>query len=247
MEAWDPNLVYGVIVVFIAGVIKGLTGFGFALVTVPVLAILLGPKAAVPMIIILNAVSNVPLYLHSRRWSDIGRIWPLIVAGVIFVPLGTYLLIILQAGVLKVIVGVVICIFAMAFLLGLRREVRREKLGLFGAGLISGTLNGLISTGGPPAILFLTNQGLDKRRFRASLITYFLFLNVGTIPFHLAGGLISVFVLRQAAVFLPALAVGAVAGTAIVKHVSEERFRPTVLVIVMATGVMAVLSGLGVV
>jgi hypothetical protein len=124
--------------------------------------------------------------------------------------------------------------------------MKREKAGFVGAGLISGILNGLISTGGPPAILFMSNQGMERDRFRANLITYFLFLNMATVPAHFVGGLLSMGIIRSAALFLPALAGGAYLGTKLVKCVPEDAFRKAVLAVVMATGVMVALSGLGV-
>ena len=246
MEISLTQLLYGIAVVFGAGVVKGLTGFGFSLITVPLLVVLFEPKAAIPLVILMNAASNVPLYLHSRRHSGLGRIWPLIVAGIVSIPVGAYLLVILDTAALKMVVGSVICLFALAFLLGFRREVGSEKQGLVFAGLISGILNGLISTGGPPAILFLTNQGMLRDRFRASLIAYFLFLNMATIPVHLASGLLSAETVRTAAVFIPALAAGAFVGVRLVKRVPEEAFRKAVLAIVIGAGLMVVLSGLGV-
>jgi len=241
------HLFYGIATVFAAGIVKGLTGFGFSLLTVPILVVLLGPRKAVPIIIILNAASNVPLYIHSRRWSSLGRIRPLIAAGIISIPVGTYLLLVLDTAALKLIAGVAICLFALAFLLGFRREIKREKRGLIGAGLVSGILNGLISTGGPPVILFLTNQGMPKQRFRANLIAYFLFLNAATLPMHFAGGLISLEVVKYAVIFIPALAAGALVGTRLIGYVPEAAFRKTVLAVVMTAGLMLALAGLGVV
>jgi uncharacterized membrane protein YfcA len=247
LDISDLHLLYGIATVFAAGVVKGLTGFGFSLLTVPILVILLGPKTAIPIIIILNAASNVPLYFHSRKWSSLGRIRPLIAAGIISIPVGTYLLLVLDTAVLKLIVGIAICLFALAFMLGFRREIKREKHGLIGAGLVSGILNGLISTGGPPVILFLTNQGVPKQRFRASLIAYFLFLNTATLPVHYAGGLISLEVVEYAAIFMPALAAGALVGTRLIGYVPEAAFRKAVLTVVMAAGLMLVLAGFGVI
>lgn len=247
MDISGIYLFCGIAAVFAAGIIKGLTGFGFALFTVPILVTLLGPRTAVPVIVILNAVTNVPLYFHSRRGSSLRRIWPLIASGIVSIPLGTYLLMVLDTTVLKLIVGIVICLFAFAFLLGFRREIRREKGGLVAAGLVSGVLNGLISIGGPPVILFLTNQGMPKERFRANLIAYFLFLNAATLPVYFAGGLLSLEVVRYAAMFIPALAGGALVGIKLVGYVPEVTFRKTVLAMVMAAGFMVALAGLGVV
>jgi uncharacterized membrane protein YfcA len=241
------DLVYAMVVVLAAGVVKGLTGFGFALLTVPFLVVLFDPKTAIPIIIILNALSNVPLFIHSRKWSDLKRIWPLIVTGIISIPAGTYLLVVLDAVAVRMIVGVAVCLFALAYLLGFRREIRRERWGMVGAGMLSGVLNGLISAGGPPVILFLSNQGMARDVFRANLIAFFLFQNIATLSVQLSSGLVSQHIARLAAVLILPLAAGALVGTRLVKHVPETAFRKAVLAIVLAAGLMVVLSSAGVV
>jgi uncharacterized membrane protein YfcA len=241
------HLVYGAAIVFAAGIVKGLTGFGFALVVVPVLVILFDPKSAIPVIVMLNAASNVPLYFHSRKSATPRHLWPLIAAGMISIPVGTYLLISLDTSAIRAVVGLAVCVFALAFLMGFRRQIKHERSGFVGAGLISGVLNGLISTGGPPAILFLSNQGMARDRFRANLITYFLFQNAVTIVLHVSSGLVSRETLRLTGVFVPTLAVGLWVGTRLVRRVPETTFRKAVLAIVLITGLMAVLSSAGLV
>jgi len=234
-------------VVYAAGLTQGLTGFGFSLVTVPVVVIILGPKTAVPVIMLLSLVLNVMLYAQSRKWSDTRRIRPLIIAGIASVPLGALLLVMLDPSVLKLVVGCAIFGFALASLLGFRREVRNERLGFVGVGLVSGTLNGAISTSGPPVILFLANQGVTKRTFRASLVTYFLFLNLAALPVYLIGGLMSVRIVKLAGLLVGPMLLGAWSGSRLVGAVPEKAFRSTTLAIVLATGVLAVLSSLGLV
>jgi uncharacterized membrane protein YfcA len=231
--------------VFVAGIIKGLTGFGFSLFAAPALIVLLGPRTAVPIIVLLNSFTNIVLFVEARRLADIRRIGPLIVAGIAAVPLGMLLLLVLDVSVIKLIVGIAIVLFALAFLIGFQRPVESERHGLVVAGLISGTLNGVISTGGPPAILFLTNQGLTKTVLRANLITYFLFLSLATIPIFLAGGLLSWDILIRFALFLPSLLVGAFSGSRLLHRVPERAFRVVTLAIVICAGVAAILSGLG--
>jgi uncharacterized membrane protein YfcA len=237
----------GFLTVFAAGMVKGLTGFGFSLMVVPILVILIGPHTAIPVIVVLNALTNVVLFAGCRRAASARRVLPLVIAGIATVPIGMYLLLALDAVTLKFIVGGVIVIFALAFLMGFRKPIDREGPGFILAGLISGTLNGVISTGGPPVILFLTNQGIAKEEFRASLITYFLFLNLATVPVYFAGGLMSRTVGTYAAVLVPALLLGAFAGSKLLHAIPEKTFRTAVLAIVMVAGIMSVLSGLGLV
>jgi uncharacterized membrane protein YfcA len=245
MDGTPHVIICGIIAVFVAGVIKGLTGFGFSLAAVPILVLLLGPRTAIPIVIVLNALTNIGLYLSVRESADLRRIRPLIIAGIVSVPPGMALLLVLNASVLKAIIGCAICAFALAFLLGFKRRVRNEKRGLVVAGLVSGTLNGAISTGGPPVILFLSNQGDAKHPFRANLIAYFLFLSLASVPIFIAGGLVTFRVTRYALIFFPGLILGALAGNWILHRVPEKTFRMIALLVVLAAGVIAVLSSTG--
>lgn len=231
--------------VYFAGVTQGLTGFGFSLVSVPILVAILTPRTVIPVVLLLSVLLNLQLYIHVRKAADLRRIAPLVVTGIASMPVGTWLLVRLDVAVIKLVVGVVILIFSLAFLTGFRRESENERLGLSLVGLASGTLNGMISMSGPPVILFLTNQGVAKQAFRASLITYFLFLNLATVPVFLAGGLLSGQVLKYALASVPALILGAYTGNRLVHRIPEHHFRTVVLLVVIIAGVMSALSGLG--
>jgi uncharacterized membrane protein YfcA len=239
--------IYAIIAVIAAGVIKGLTGFGFSLVSVPVLIVVLGPTTAVPVVILLNAVANVVLFPLVRKAANLKRIVPLIIAGIVTIPLGVLLLLALDTGTVELVAGSVTIFFALAFLAGFQRPVADEKWGFAAAGLISGTLNGLISTGGPPAILFLTNQGVPKKAFRASMLAYFLCLSIVSVPTFLVGGLLSLEVVHYALMLLPAMFLGAFVGSKLLHGLPERTFRVTSLVVVMLAGTLSVLSSLGII
>jgi uncharacterized membrane protein YfcA len=200
----------------------------------------------VPVIILLNATANVAMFPLVRREAHLRRIVPLIVAGIAAVPLGMLLLLRLDPQTVKLVAGIATILFALAFLAGFQRPFSNEKWGFAAAGLISGTSNGLISTGGPPAVLFLTNQGVAKKAFRASLIAYFLCLNLASVPMFLAGGLLSVQVAKYALMLVPAMFLGAFVGSKLLHRLPERTFRVTALVVVMLAGLLSVLSSLGV-
>ena len=205
---------------------------------------ILAPRTVIPVVLLLSVLLNLHLYVGVRKGADLKRMMPLVVAGIASMPVGTWLLVRLDVAVIKIVAGVVIFMFSLAFLLGLSRQAANERLGLSLVGLASGTLNGMISMSGPPVILFLTSQGDAKRTFRASLITYFLFLNLATVPVFLAGGLFSAQVLKYALASVPALIAGAYTGSRLVHRIPEHHFRTVVLLIVMVAGVVSALSGL---
>ena len=242
---FEPSsLALGGLIVLAAGLVQGLLGFGFALVAVPVLALVMVPREAVPVALVLGTFINLFLYLEVRGRVQAGRLLPLVLAGIAGIPVGTYLLVSLNTGILRIAIGCLVALSALAFLAGLERPIKRERIGLAASGFTSGILNGVASMSGPPVVLFLANQGMPKDAFRASLIAYFLVLNLATVPVYIVARLVSVDVLAYAGVLLPLMAAGALAGSRLARRVPEKAFRRAVLVAVAAAGVVAVVSGI---
>jgi len=238
-------IIYSVLCVYVGGCVKGLTGFGFSLVAVGTLVLVAPPSSVVPVVLLMNSLINLVLISSVRKEVDMGRILPLALAGVAGLPLGTYILVVMNADVLRIVIGVVILLFAAALLLGFRREIKRERLGSGVVGAASGILNGSVGMGGPPIVLFLSHLGLGKRSFRANLVGYFLCINLAAIPFYYAGGLLTEEVFKMFALFIPALALGGLTGARLVSRVSERNFRYITLAIVMVAAMLAILTGLG--
>jgi len=232
------------ITVLLASLVAGLTGFGFAIVAVPILMILMPPKAVVPLVQLLSAVLNVAILVEARKWIDLKRMWPLLLAGIAGVPLGTYLLLILDPQTLRILVGAVVVVSAVAMLAGWRWSVRNEKLASVPVGLASGALGGSTGMPGPPVILFFTNQGMAKQTFRANLVLYFTCVGLVTVLSLLVGGLINEEVLVRWAGLLPAVALGTLAGMWLARRIDQARFRQITLGVLILTGVAAITSGL---
>ena len=238
-------LLTGGIITFCAATVAGTTGFGYGLVSVPLLTLLLPPRLVVPAVTTHIFLLSLLILLEVIKNVDLRRIWPLMATGLIGMPLGLYVLLVLSEGALRMIIGVVIVLFALALLLGLNLEIRNEKLALAPVGMASGLLASGIAMAGPPVILFFSNQGMPKQVFRANLAAYFVFLNSVTIPAHAASGLITGEVVRNALLFLPTLVVGMVLGSFFSRRVPEAQFRRVVLFVVLCTGLLSITSGLG--
>jgi uncharacterized membrane protein YfcA len=245
MSIPTPTLIAGIASIFVAGLTSGLTGFGFALVTVPLLVIFMPPKLAVPVVLLLGNVTKLMILTETHGWLDFKRFWPLIVAGVAATPIGTYVLSILDAQTMKTAIGVIIVLAALAMLAGFQRPVRSEKLSLVPVGLASGLLQGSTAMGGPPTVLFFANQGADKQICRANFTLFFLAMSLVAIPAQLAAGLLTKQVLVYALWFVPALLAGTLAGMRLARIVSEAGFRKVTLIVVILTGISAIASGLG--
>jgi len=239
-------IIIGFFVIFLAGLTKGLTSFGFALISVPILLIFLSPKIVIPIALICSIVINIFILVETRKLVDLRRIWILIITSIVGIPIGTYILIVLDIGMLKVLVASIIILLSIFLWSGIKKKIKNEKLAFIPVGFISGLLNGSTSMGGPPVILLLANQSLEKKIFRANLTTYFIVLNLITLTTFIIGGLVTEEVIGFVLLFFPALIFGALAGIKLVNKVEEELFKKVVLLIVIFTGLLSIVSGMNV-
>ncbi len=238
-------ILIGCIVIFLAGLTQGVTGFGFALISAPIMVIFFSPKVVVPVVVTYGLLISLVILVECRRWLDLRRIWALMVAGLAGIPVGVHLLTVLEAATLKVLIGGAITLFALAILTGFRKPIENERLAFGPVGFVSGLLGGSTSMGGPPAVLFFSNQGVEKQTFRANLVAYFLVLSVGAVMAFIFNGLVTEEVIYYTIVFLPAMVLGGLSGIKVANKVEEEIFQKIVLFVVITAGLLSVASGLG--
>jgi uncharacterized membrane protein YfcA len=230
--------------VFLGSMLSGMTGFGFALIAVPLLTLVLAPQTVVPMVRLQSLLTGTLVVLDARRWLDLPRVWLLIVASLVGLPLGVYLLTVWNTDTLKVFIGSVTVLFASLMLLGANIQLGEGPLVKAPVGFVSGVLGGSTGMAGPPMVIFFSSRAVEKQAFRANLALLFAVQNVFSIPLYAAGGVLTRGVLVSTIVLLPALLIGAPLGIRLSQRVNEVVFRKVALLAVIATGLVAVVSGL---
>ena len=243
---FEPSfLVIGLVTLLVAGMVQGLTGFGFALVCVPVLSLFISPKLITPMIVIYGATMNVIILYHARRFAQPRYVWPLALAGILGIPIGVRLLVVLSPDALRMLIGVTVSLAAVLMALGARVRIKRERLAFLPVGLASGILGGSVGIGGPPVILFFTNQGLPREVFRANFSVYGFGVTLAAIASFSVAGLFTSEVFEYAAWLFPGILVGVLLGNALTHRLPERLFRAMALVVVGSGGVLSTLNGIG--
>lgn len=211
--------------IFLSGIVQGTTGFGFSFLVMPFLFFFIEPSILIPVSVSINLVLNI--FIISRSWRDVHlkRILPLIISGLIGVPFGVRLLKVFGQDILTVIFGLVLLVFAIVQLSGIRFDVKNERLALFPVGLLSGLLNGAVSLSGPPVILFFSNQKLKRHHMRANLVGYFLVLNLFTLINYYLSGVFVKGIFDILLIFVPVVFAGAFIGVNLIHFIPDEKFR----------------------
>lgn len=227
---------------FGAATIRGLTGFGMAIILVPLLGLVIEPRNAVVLAILLQLLIG-PVGLRSIL-ADGDRATALPIAGIAMAatPLG---LIALQAtppdAARLIIAGVAIGAFVLV-LLPMRPDGHRPSRAEIGlTGIASGILTGFAAMPGPPVVPFYLRQRIEPRIARASMMLVFFGTAIaGSLSAFVLGAAAAQTALLAAALFVPML-IGNWAGGLAFGRVPPPLWRSFVAVVLGIAGVSAVL------
>lgn len=236
-------LTAGSLAVLAAGFVQGLAGFGFVLVVVPVLLVLLDPPDAVSLSQVMGLF--VCLYVAARAWRyvKIKQMLLVIVATLPGIWFGAAILLLWPASGIKILAGLAVIASTIPMLFGFRRRFRRERSAALVAGGISGLLQGSTGLAGPPVVILLANQGWDRDAFRASVSLFLAVVTIiALIVFRLNGILQDVTFVRAAMLF-PALLLGVSAGVWLAPRIDAQRFQRVVTILILCTGTITLITG----
>lgn len=231
------------LIIFISAMIQGVTSFGFSLIGVPLLALIMPLDIIVPMLVLFSLVLNILVYSKIKGHVNKRQILILIIFGLISIPIGIYGLSVVDEKIIKLIVGTIIIVSALAMQFGFKVTFKKQDIAYGLTGFLSGILNGASSLSGPPVILLLSNEGVDKNNFRKTLATYFMTLNLFSIPMFLMSGFLTRDVMINTIKLSPALFIGTLLGIGLGNKIPDVVFRKVTLVLIFVMGLMTLLSG----
>jgi uncharacterized protein len=234
----------GSLFVFLAAIVRGFAGFGFSLLVITALSLLMPPATIIPSMFMLEIAAS--LHLLPTIWKDIHwrSLAPLIIGCAIGTPLGVWLLANVPVPPMQVALALFV-LTAVCFLWwGFALKTMPGTVASGGVGAASGLANGAFGIGGPPAILFYFASPAGNAAGRASLIAYFLMTDVIGLAFLSREGLITWPTFYMALIFLPALILGNWIGARGFKRTDPATFRKGVLVVLAILAVLSAAKGI---
>ena len=223
----------------VAAGIQSLSGFGFSLFIVPVLAVLIGPKETVFLANVLSVVLNAVQLPQMRASVDWQASWRLLVGSFIGMPFGVAVLVVLDPGLLKLVIAGTVIVFTALLVRGLRLQ-QGGGLGDVGVGFVSGVLNTSTSMSGPPVVISLEGKGLPPMRFRASNTFFFFVGAIGSVVLLAIGGASTVLAWQAAVVALPGVFFGRLVGNTFYRGINDRLFRRIVFGVLLISASVAI-------
>ena len=212
-------------IALIAGLARGFSGFGAALIFVPVVSALVSPRVAAPLLLVIDAVLTLPMIRPAFAQVEFRQLAIMFGGAVVTVPLGTWLLVVGDALTLRwMIAGLAVAMLALlASGWRYRGEPRTHYTILVGA--LSGLFSGIGQLGGPPVVAYLLGGKNPAAQMRAFIIAFFFTTGLLSFVTYAVKHLITWEVLRLAVFAGPAYGIGLYLGSRMFGLASEATFR----------------------
>jgi uncharacterized protein len=231
------------VAVFTAAFVQVLSGFGFALLAVPLMTLKVTTKEAVIITTLLGAGVTLFQAWNGRHSIDRPIARRMVIGAHLGMPLGLWVYVAVDEQVLRGLLGAGVLLAVV--LLAVRLSLAHVGPGLdVGAGFLSGVLNTSISTNGPPLVFVLQARHLSPDAFRGTINMVFASCNVFSITLFLIAGKVTDDGLLAAAVALPALLAGQLIGFPLRRHVAGDRFRVLVLALLALAALTSIAAAL---
>ncbi|MEL0622204.1 sulfite exporter TauE/SafE family protein [Marinomonas arenicola] len=168
------NLIYLVPIVFFAGIIRGYSGFGFAVIAVIGLNLFLDPIKSVPIVLALDFVCSIGLIREAIKHANMSTFRIIAGGSILGIPIGLILLYLIPPLWLKL----AICCFVLVLVMLLIKKAKPVQKDSFSKKLFTGIASGVgtssASIGGPMILYYILSSPLDVRAQRATMILFFI-------------------------------------------------------------------------
>lgn len=224
------------LIMFFALLTLSLTGFGHALVAMPLLTPLVGIEVAAPLVAIVSLTGELIMLVRYRRQINIGSVWRLSLAALVGIPLGIMLARALDERIVLVALGVLAAGYGAYALLNLRLPELRNRNWAFPFGFVAGLLSGAYNTGGPPVVIYGSLSRWPAEAFKSSVQGMFVINSVFIVSLHFLTGHVTTPVMEGYVVALPMLVLGLIVGFRLEPRLNPVLFRRLVLVLLVLVG-----------
>jgi uncharacterized membrane protein YfcA len=234
-----PSLVALIVSAAVAGLSRGFSGFGSALIFVPMAATIIAPIHAAPLLLLVDGVLTLGLVPNAWRHANRREVATMAVGALVGTPLGVLTLTRVDPTALRW--GLSLAVFACVVLLasGWRYRGKPVVVLTVAVGAASGFLSGVAQTGGPPVVAYWLGAAVAAQVVRANIVFFFALSTIISAVSFAAGGLLTPQIFGLALVVAPIYGLALFIGAHMFALASEATFRKICYALIAAAGLIS--------
>lgn len=221
----EPRFILGFGVALLAGVVRGFSGFGSALIYMPLIASIYDPLTAAVTIILIDLVSSAPFTVPEFRrcvWNEVLTLW---IVSSIGIPFGVWALLVLDPIMLRWFIAALVGMGLAVLVLGWRYRGPPSWGFTAAVGLIAGFGGGAAGIAAPPVIIYWLSRNIGAVTMRANLMVFLAVTDVTVIALYFLKGLFDTRIVLLAFLLGLPFVAGVAAGSHWFKGASETLYR----------------------
>src|SRR5436190_11231532 len=199
-------------IAFVSGTARGFSGFGSALIFMPLASSIAGPRLVAALLLIIDFIAAAPLLPNAWKQADRKATAVMVAGALVGVPVGTYFLSRLEPVTTRWIISGFVFALLMLLISGWRYRGKDHAAISVGIGGLSGFCSGLAQTGGPPIVGYWLGRPLASTIARANILLFFAASDFFSVVSYSLTGLITSDSIRFSLVVGPVYAVGVLLG-----------------------------------
>lgn len=234
----EPLTLTIVSVLAVAALVASTFGFGVGLIAMPVLAAMVDIQTATPLVALV--IMTVVVIVLLRQWRDVEfySVWRLILASVLGIPLGLFLLKGIHDQVMKLALAIIIMGFSGYNIFTPHMLTLKTDRASYLFGILAGVLGGAYTIPGPPIVIYGVLRQWSPNAFRVTLLGCFFPITTMLLAGHYSAGLWTPTVLRLFALSLPAVLVAIAIGNYINRAMPGGKFDKVIHILLMGIGLV---------
>lgn len=170
----DGRFIAALAIAAVAGLVRGFSGFGSALIYMPLISAIYGPRVAAPTLLLIDTICSLPFTIHAAPQCNPREVAWVSLAGFVFLPLGAMALVYIDAILLRWFIVALVLVALAALVSGWRYHGKPTIPASLATGAVAGFGGGAVQIAAPPLLVFWLGGANKAATVRANIMVYFL-------------------------------------------------------------------------
>ena len=232
----------------IAGMVKGVIGLGLPTVSLALLTVTLDLPSAMALLLVPSFITNLwQAVVGGQGGAILQRIWPFLLLATGTVWIGAIALRQVDLSLLSALLGLLLVIYGVANLAGLRFSLTQHQAAWLGPvlGTVNGVLTGMTGSFVVPGVMFLQAIGLPRDMLIQAMGILFTLSTLALAVALQRNAFVTAELAGLSAAAVPPAIIGMIAGQRLRQNLSEQLFRRTFFIALLVLGTYIIFRALG--